>query len=86
MKAPWEFEHAGKLTQEQKTHPVQTRDYPYQEANEKWWVNDLECPYTEERFDWYRGFQVGGKSLTWGDKVTDSVITILKIIKRWSWK
>jgi hypothetical protein len=45
----WEFEHAGKLTQEQKrTHPVQTRDYPYQEANEKWWVNDLECPYTED--------------------------------------
>jgi choline dehydrogenase-like flavoprotein len=33
----------------------------------KWWVNDLECPYTEDkRFDWYRGFQVGGKSLTWG--------------------
>jgi choline dehydrogenase-like flavoprotein len=50
-----------------RTHPVQTRDYPYQEANEKWWVNDLECPYTEDkRFDWYRGFQVGGKSLTWG--------------------
>jgi hypothetical protein len=34
MKVFWEFEHAGKLTQEQKTHPVQTRDYPYQEANE----------------------------------------------------
>jgi hypothetical protein len=49
----------------------------------KWWVNDLECPYTEDkRFDWYRGFQVGGKSLTWADKVTDSVITILKIIKK----
>jgi choline dehydrogenase-like flavoprotein len=68
MKAPWEFEHAGKLTEEQKrTHPVQTRDYPYNEATEKWWVNDLECPYTEDkRFDWYRGFHVGGKSLMWG--------------------
>ena len=35
MKAPWEFEHAGKLTQEQiATHPIQTRDYPYNEATE----------------------------------------------------
>lgn len=68
MKNPWDFKHAGKLTEEQKrTHPVQKRDYPYQEANEKWWVNDLECPYTEDkRFDWYRGFHVGGKSLMWG--------------------
>jgi hypothetical protein len=27
-----------------KKDPSQTRDYPYP-ANEKWWVNDLECPY-----------------------------------------
>lgn len=68
MKNPWEFQHRGQLTEEQKrTHPVQKRDYPYQESNEKWWVNDLECPYTEvKRFDWYRGFHVGGKSLMWG--------------------
>ncbi|TZF84590.1 GMC family oxidoreductase [Pedobacter sp. BS3] len=68
MKAPWEFKHRGRLTQEQiKTHPVQIRDYPYSEFNEKWWVNDLECPYTEvKRFDWYRGFHVGSKSLMWG--------------------
>src|SRR5690606_32168848 len=32
-----------------------------------WWVNDLECPYTEvKRFDWYRGYHVGGRSLMWG--------------------
>jgi choline dehydrogenase-like flavoprotein len=68
MKKPWEFEHRGKLTEEQKkTHPVQKRDYPYTEFNESFWVNDLECPYTEvKRFDWYRGFHVGGKSLMWG--------------------
>jgi choline dehydrogenase-like flavoprotein len=68
MKSPWEFAHAGRLTEEQKsTHPVQIRDYPYSEANEKWWVNDIDCPYTEvKRFDWYRGFHVGGKSLMWG--------------------
>ena len=34
MKKPWEFEHRGKLTEAQKeTHPVQKRDYPYQEYN-----------------------------------------------------
>jgi choline dehydrogenase-like flavoprotein len=68
MKKPWEFEHRGRLTEEQKkTHPVQMRDYPYQEFNESFWVNDKECPYTEvKRFDWYRGFHVGGKSLMWG--------------------
>jgi hypothetical protein len=41
----------------------------------------LDCPYTEDkRFDWYRGFHVGGKSLMWGDKVTVLVIIILKIM------
>jgi choline dehydrogenase-like flavoprotein len=30
-------------------------------------VNDLEHPYQEtRRFDWIRGYQVGGRSLTWG--------------------
>lgn len=68
MMAPWEFKHRGRLTQEQiRTHPVQSRSGFYCEQNEKFWVNDLDCPYTEaKRFDWYRGFQVGGKSLMWG--------------------
>ncbi len=49
------------------THPVQKRDYPYSEFAPDFWVNDLECPYTEvKRFDWYRGFHVGGRSLMWG--------------------
>lgn len=64
----WEFPHRGTITTEMKaTHPVQKRDYPYSEFKPDWWVNDLECPYTEvKRFDWYRGFHVGGKSLMWG--------------------
>ncbi|MEZ4966490.1 MAG: GMC family oxidoreductase [Saprospiraceae bacterium] len=64
----WEFPHRGRTTTEMRaSHPVQKRDYPYTEFNADWWVNDLECPYTEvKRFDWYRGFHVGGKSLMWG--------------------
>jgi choline dehydrogenase-like flavoprotein len=67
-KKVWEFPHRGRLTEEMKaSHPVQKRDYPYSEFKPDWWVNDLECPYTEvKRFDWYRGFHVGGKSLMWG--------------------
>ncbi|MBK8921225.1 MAG: GMC family oxidoreductase [Saprospirales bacterium] len=64
----WEFPHRGRLTQAMKAaHPVQKRDYPYSEFSPDFWVNDLDCPYTEvKRFDWYRGFHVGGKSLMWG--------------------
>ena len=43
------------------------RDYPLNEKNLDWWVNEQESPYTEiKRFDWYRGYHVGGRSLTWG--------------------
>lgn len=68
MLDPWKFKHRGRLTTEQiESHPVQKRDYPYNEFNESFWVNDKDCPYTEEkRFDWYRGYHVGGKSLMWG--------------------
>lgn len=64
----WEYPHRGRLTIAQKeSHPVQKRDYPYSEFNEKWWVNDLDNPYIEvKRFDWYRGYHVGGRSLMWG--------------------
>lgn len=68
FKKTWEFPHRGRITTEMRaTHPVQKRDYPYTEFTPDWWVNDLDCPYTEvKRFDWYRGFHVGGKSLMWG--------------------
>lgn len=68
MKRVWDFPHRGNITNAMKaTHPVQKRDYPYNEFAPDFWVNDLECPYTEvKRFDWYRGFHVGGRSLMWG--------------------
>ncbi len=68
MQDPWQFPHRGHITEEEKvSHQKQIRDYPYSEFNKKFWVNDLECPYTEvKRFDWYRGYHVGGRSLMWG--------------------
>ena len=67
-KESWDFLHRGSATQEMKTnHPVLSRDYPLNEINESFWVNEQESPYTEiKRYDWFRGYQVGGRSLTWG--------------------
>lgn len=67
-KAPWEFPYRGTKSQQMiKDHPVLSRDYVLNEANVNWWVNEQESPYTEvKRFDWFRGYHVGGRSLLWG--------------------
>jgi choline dehydrogenase-like flavoprotein len=67
-KDTWEFPHRGGRTQEMiKDYPVLKRDYPLNETNLDYWVKDSECPYTEiKRFDWFRGYHVGGRSLMWG--------------------
>lgn len=68
VKAPWEYLHRGGRTHAmEEAYPVLRRDYPLNEKNLSFWVNEKESPYTEiKRFDWYRGYQVGGRSLTWG--------------------
>lgn len=67
-KHPWEFPHAGGRTQEMiENYPVLRRDYVLNERNLDYWVNEKESPYVEvKRFDWYRGYHVGGRSLMWG--------------------
>ena len=67
-KNPWDYEHRGGKTQEMiHDYPVINRDYTLNEANLSYWVNEKESPYVEvKRFDWYRGYHVGGRSLTWG--------------------
>ncbi len=67
-KSPWEYPHRGRRTREMAdTYPVLKRDYPLNEKNLDWWASDKDSPYTEvKRFDWYRGYHVGGRSLTWG--------------------
>ncbi len=67
-KAPWEFPHRGGKTQEMiKDYPVLSRDYTLNEMNLDFWTNEKESPYVETKpFDWFRGYQVGGRSLMWG--------------------
>jgi choline dehydrogenase-like flavoprotein len=67
-KAPWEFPHRGGRTQKMiDDYPVLKRDYPLNETNLDYWASDKDSPYTEvKRFDWFRGYHVGGRSLMWG--------------------
>lgn len=67
-KDTWEFPHRGGRTQQMvNDYPVLKRDYPLNEVVLDYWVKDKESPYTEvKRFDWFRGYHVGGRSLMWG--------------------
>ncbi len=67
-KEAWDYPHRGRRTQDLiKDYPVLRRDYPLSETNLDYWVVDSESPYTEvKRFDWFRGYHVGGRSLMWG--------------------
>jgi len=67
-KEPWDYPHRGERTQQMiADYPKLKRDYPLNERNLSWWASDKDSPYTEvKRFDWFRGYHVGGRSLMWG--------------------
>lgn len=64
----WELPHRGQITQKTKTNnPLITKAAGYDESTQHFFVQDKDHPYIQEKpFDWIRGYQVGGKSLTWG--------------------
>ena len=66
---PWDYKTGDVITNKtRKTQGKQSRtEYTTRESSKHFFVNDLEHPYNEiERFDWMRGYHVGGRSLTWG--------------------
>jgi choline dehydrogenase-like flavoprotein len=67
-KAPWQYPHRGGRTRDMvHRYPVLKRDFPLSERNLEYWASDEDSPYTEvKRFDWFRGYHVGGRSLMWG--------------------
>ena len=69
LKQPWEFENRLELTEEDKRiNPIQSQ--VYDESCKHFFVNDQEHPYIQTQpFNWIRGYQVGGRSLTWGRQV-----------------
>ena len=67
-KESWEFPHRDTRTQQMiKDYPVLKRDYPLSESTYAMWASDKDSPYTEtKRFDWFRAYHTGGRSLHWG--------------------
>ena len=67
-KAPWEFVHRGRMTKEViDANPLITRAAGYAEDTAHFFIKDDDHPYVQEKpFNWVRGYQMGGKSLTWG--------------------
>jgi choline dehydrogenase-like flavoprotein len=68
LKGPWEIPHRGRVPEALRDkHPVLRRDYVLNETNYDFWAHEAEHPYIEKKpFDWFRGYHVGGRSLTWG--------------------
>lgn len=68
MKNPWDFTYRGRLTREfREENPLITKAAGFGEDTAHFFIKDKDHPYVQEKpFDWIRGYQVGGKSLTWG--------------------
>ncbi len=69
MKEPWELPYGNRPTQDDLSQQaVAARTgYAANQSIKHWFVKDAEHPYVEtERFDWVRGYHVGGRSLMWG--------------------
>ncbi len=66
LKNPWDFDfRLTSVLKDQADSPVQSA--LFDEGNKHFFVNDREHPYIQETpFSWIRGYQVGGRSLTWG--------------------
>ncbi len=64
----WEFTRRGEITRDQhEKNPLISKAAGYDESTQHFFIKDADHPYIQEKpFNWIRGYQVGGKSLTWG--------------------
>ncbi|MBS9464101.1 GMC family oxidoreductase [Flagellimonas sp. 389] len=68
-KDPWDFPNNGELPREklERQEKQNRTGYTVKAPHHFWFVDDLDHPYNEvKRFDWMRGYHVGGRSLLWG--------------------
>ncbi len=66
---PWDFPHNGKLPAEKLKRQLKQDRAGYTTNAEihHWFVDDIDHPYNEvKRFDWMRGYHLGGRSIMWG--------------------
>ena len=71
MKTPWDmpFRGVGDAALYDRDYPVQARNRHFNEFTQGHFVNDAENPYATAPgtdFTWFRSYQLGGRSLTWG--------------------
>jgi choline dehydrogenase-like flavoprotein len=66
LQSPWQFDlQLNNSAKDREVNPIQS--LAYDEATKHFYVNDQDHPYIQENpFLWIRGYQVGGRSLTWG--------------------
>lgn len=71
LKDPWELPHHNRITQQDRNDsPIQSNLYLYDQSTKHFLVKDVEHPYVQEKpFSWFRGYQVGGRSLLWARHV-----------------
>ena len=71
LKDPWQLPHNNRATNADKAQqPVQSTLYLYDQATKQFLVDDLKYSYEQAQpFNWYRGYQVGGRSLLWSRHV-----------------
>ncbi len=66
---PWDLPRNDQIPAEERQHyEKQMRTgYTIRESTKHWWIKDTDQPYEEiNRFDWIRGYHVGGRSIMWG--------------------
>lgn len=72
FKESWDLpNNGGAISPEEKAKQLkQSRTgYTTNADTKHWFVNDLKHPYNEtKRFDWMRGYHVGGRSIMWGGR------------------
>lgn len=69
MLDPWQLPANDDIPHEDRQHYTKQMrtGYTIKESTKHWWVKDTDQPYEEvERFDWIRGYHVGGRSIMWG--------------------
>lgn len=71
LQDPWQLPHNNRPTNaDRAAQPVQSTLYLYDQSTKQHFVNDLQNPYLQEQpFNWFRGYQVGGRSLMWARHV-----------------
>lgn len=71
LKDPWQLPHNNRATlEDRRVQPIQSTLYLYDQSTKQHFVDDLKHPYIQSQpFNWFRGYQVGGRSLMWARHV-----------------